>query len=371
MRIINYTLLVTILSVGCANQLPAQTALEALERTLDGPKEQGYLGLTAENVAGLTSGVRVLTVLKGAAAETGGLQPGDIINAVNGVVIRNMDTLGRSLANTHTGTKLSFTISRNTKRLELPITLTARPATAPVPNSEAVPLPPAPRQPSILSPAPARQRATLGVRVVSPTERRQPSATLGITRGAVIYSIQPGSAAARHGLPLGGVIVAVDGRRISSPTDLVRELSTARVGQTVELNYYLGLRQYRKRVTLGPEGAAPATGEQPLVLRPETTPPAGRSPLEELERRLTDNPPTPPGFETRVPAPVPPGPTELNPPLAPAPPAVDKSELSSLRKEVGELKTRIAELEKLVSKLTNAEKKSTSVSPALPDPASP
>ncbi len=370
MRTITCTLLVTILSFFCANPLPAQTALEALEQTLDSEKEQGYLGLTAENVDGLTSGVRVLTVLKGAAAESGGLQPGDIINAVNGVVIRNMDTLGRSLANTHTGTKLSFTISRNTKRLELPVTLGSRPATAPVPNSEAVPLPPAPRQPSILSPAPARQRATLGVRVVSPTERRQPSATLGITRGAVIYSIHPGSAAARHGLPLGGVIVAVDGRRISSPTDLVRELSTARVGQTVELNYYLGLRQYRKRVTLGPEVAAPATGEQPLVLRPET-PPVGRSPLEELERRLTDNPPTPPGFETRVPAPVPSGPTELNPPLAPAPPAVDKSELSSLRKEVGELKTRIAELEKLVSKLTNAEKKSTSVSPALPDPASP
>jgi hypothetical protein len=213
------------------------------------------------------------------------------------------------------------------------------------------------------------------VRVVSPGDRNRPVLGLSVTRGAVIYSITPGSPADRFGLPLGGVIVAIDGRRTYSPSDLVRELAKFRVGQTVELSYYVGVRQYRKRVTLAPSSMAPAAGDSPLVLRPESSAPTDSAALEELERRLggADVPPranNPGPSLTPSLTPQPP----LPPPVAsPAvtPPTVEKTDAKSLREEVVALQARVAELEKLVEKLVDAKQKTTSVSPADPDPTSP
>jgi hypothetical protein len=73
---------------------------------------------------------------------------------------------------------------------------------------------------------------------------------LPVRSGAMITAILEGSPADQAGLPLGAVIVALDGRRIDSPADLVAAIRTTPTDREVELSYYESDRLYRKRVHL-------------------------------------------------------------------------------------------------------------------------
>lgn len=75
---------------------------------------------------------------------------------------------------------------------------------------------------------------------------------LVVRSGALISSIEPGSAADQAGLPLGGVIVSFEGIRIDSPGELTELVRATRPGEIVELGYYEGPRMFRKRIQLGP-----------------------------------------------------------------------------------------------------------------------
>jgi hypothetical protein len=59
-------------------------------------------------------------------------------------------------------------------------------------------------------------------------------------------------------LPVGGVIVQVDGRSINSDDDLIAAIRAARPGQEIELTYYDGDRLGRKSVRLAEAGASPS-----------------------------------------------------------------------------------------------------------------
>ena len=93
------------------------------------------------------------------------------------------------------------------------------------------------------------------------TDEARAAYGLAARRGALITQIRPGSPADRAGLPLNGLIVMVDGRRIDSADDLVAFIRAARPGQEVEMGYYEGDVLRRKTVRLGPTavGFAPTT----------------------------------------------------------------------------------------------------------------
>lgn len=133
-------------------------------------------------------------------------------------------------------------------------------------------------------------RPLLGIKVGPVTEEVVRTQKLVVRRGAVITSIEQGSAADRAGLPLGAVIVAVDGRRIDSPDDLVAVIQATPAGRDLELTYYDRDKLARKRVHL-------AAGTASGMFAPATLPPAataaaplepGRSavPSTNLEREL-------------------------------------------------------------------------------------
>lgn len=54
-------------------------------------------------------------------------------------------------------------------------------------------------------------------------------------QGAVIRSIQQGGPAARAGLQINDVIVAIDGRRMADPAAVVSAIDRAGVGRTVQM----------------------------------------------------------------------------------------------------------------------------------------
>ncbi len=135
-----------------------------------------------------------------------------------------------------------------------------KPATDPLADPTApAPTDPATPDPAGLDPAaPAPTgRASLGIQVVPLNDetRLQYGVRSTARQGAVIVAVKPGSAADTEGLPIGGVIVSIDGQLVKNSDDLVDAISAARPGQEVELRYYHGDRISTKLVTLTPAAA--------------------------------------------------------------------------------------------------------------------
>jgi hypothetical protein len=224
-------------------------------------------------------------------------------------------------------------------------------------------------------PGNSHSRATLGIRVGPVTEELVRNQQLVVRKGAAITGIERGSAADRAGLPLGGVIVAFDGRRIDTPEDLAEAVQLARPGTDVELTYYDRNKLGRKKVHLAavPGGSVviPHQPNRPVTLPPPLAPPpASAAPPSNLERdlggggtrpllgkigKIIDGLATPPPPGTAPPA-APPPPPAQNFPTGP----VDVgSEIAALRQQLAELTKEVESLRKQVAALESqvSEKK--------------
>jgi len=311
----------------------AQPALGQLEQRLQGllnpapqggatdPNAGGYLGAELDDEGEQGRGVRVKSVKAGAPAEKSGLKANDLITAIDGKKITNLDDYDAN-AKRPPNAKLAFTIERDGRSQPLDVRL----GTKPPPTTEPAPgeIPPVPPTlsppgttpsggaPSLLPPTGSSSPPTLpspaapdsttrpGI-VAQPQEPRSPAsepppgasapgpapgpasggggASLGIKvapqselaaapgvrsrRGALIASVNQGSPADLAGLKAGALIVQMDGRSINSDDDLVAAIRAARPGQEVELTYYDGDRLGRKLVRLGQAGGGtspPAPG---------------------------------------------------------------------------------------------------------------
>jgi serine protease Do len=69
--------------------------------------------------------------------------------------------------------------------------------------------------------------------------------------GAVVLYVEPDGPADRAGLEEGDVITAVDGREIDKSHPLDKLLRRYKAGDTVEITYWRGDREYKVRVRLG------------------------------------------------------------------------------------------------------------------------
>ena len=216
--------------------------------------------------------------------------------------------------------------------LDLPPPPASTPSTLDPLNPAATTEPPAPGD---LSPAPApgAGRATLGISVVplTPETRIQYNVRATARQGAIIHSVRPGSPADLAGLPMGGVIVSIDGQLVKSSDDLAATVAAARPGQEVELRYMLeGDRVATKTVRLAPAAAAA------IVPGPTGS---GEGPnLREFEN-LAD-PATRPNPTTRADTRMPIGSTIANPSL-----------VKELHDEITLLTSRIESLEKRLNAL--------------------
>jgi hypothetical protein len=119
------------------------------------------------------------------------------------------------------------------------------------------------------------------------SEQAKQTYGLKTSRGALITAVRPGTPADRAGLPVGGVVVQLDGRRVDSSDDLVAMIQAAQPGQEIELTYFEGPRLQRKSVTLAPASGAAAPGGFPRLGSGIAGGMAGdRSLLGQAERRV-------------------------------------------------------------------------------------
>lgn len=232
-------------------------------------------------------------------------------------------------------------------RLERTLTQPAQPESLPAPNAGASENP-------RLAPPPTRPlagRPTLGVTVEPVTDAVARQRGLAVRRGALITAIVQGAPADRAGLPLGGVIVAVDGTRIDSSKELVEAIRAARIDRPIEISYYEGTRLYRKRVHLVPSvgdpilpapdvaadgsGAlAPPRTDRRFAPRDRNLNPLGDRPLLGRVGQIIDGLVAPAAGAAPVPL-----------------PAADDGEVAVLREQVATLQQQLAALQQRLAEV--------------------
>jgi hypothetical protein len=98
-------------------------------------------------------------------------------------------------------------------------------------------------------------KASLGIQVIPLNDETRSQYRTAARQGAVIVVVRPGSPADTAGLPIGGVVVSIDGQLVATADDLVEAINAARPGQEVELRYYQGDRLLTRTVRLAPAAA--------------------------------------------------------------------------------------------------------------------
>ncbi|HEY1466438.1 MAG TPA: trypsin-like peptidase domain-containing protein, partial [Acidimicrobiales bacterium] len=106
------------------------------------------------------------------------------------------------------------------------------------------------------SPAPAANKAYIGVSVQSVSPALQQQDHLTPAAGALVNSVQAGSPADQAGLKANDVIVSLNGSPISTASGLTTALHPLNPGDVVKVGFYRGSAQQTVSVTLGTNPAA-------------------------------------------------------------------------------------------------------------------
>jgi serine protease Do len=226
-------------SVGIGFAIPSNTVksvVAQLEKS--GKVTRGFIGVEAQAVnttmanalhlppaSGDDRGALVASVEPDSPAQTAGLQPGDVITAVNSHHIGNQRELALTVSEVPPGEVAKLTVVRNGQTKTMPITvatLSADQASGRVGNSPQ-------GSPSL----------GVGLQALTPNLRQQLSLPDTI-KGAVIAEVKQGSVAEQAGLQAGDVIVGVGDNAVGNPGE-----ATKAIRESLKDNQAVALRIIR------------------------------------------------------------------------------------------------------------------------------
>jgi serine protease Do len=211
-------------SIGIGFDVPAATAKQVIAQLKDkGMVTRAWLGVQVQPVS---AGIAESLGLKNAAgalvdeaqpdtpAAKAGIQPGDVITAVNGHDIKDSRSLAREISGMEPGSTAKLDILRKGASQTINVTLATMPGQH-------------------------EQQANAGSEDNGPT-RGVPHLGLSVapagdvagagSKGVVITAVDPDGPAAEHGLQSGDVILDVAGQSVGSVSDLRNVLSDAKSG---------------------------------------------------------------------------------------------------------------------------------------------
>ena len=223
-------------NIGIGFAVPSNTVRELLPQLRTGKITRGRIGVNVRPVPreavdelGLKSreGALVAAVSENGAAEKAGMEPGDVITAFNGKSVRNNNELVTLVTATRPGSTVPVRIVRDGKERTLNLTvdeldLEAEGNQARSRNTNAPPDDPEPT-------------VGFGITLQNITPQIARQLRLDSNNGAVITSVEQGSAAARAGLNEGDVILRVGRTAVSNRAEAERELARVPSGGTAFL----------------------------------------------------------------------------------------------------------------------------------------
>jgi serine protease Do len=236
-------------SVGIGFAIPSDTVRQIVAQLLtSGHVTRGYLGVEAQSVSKAMSaalhldsskGALVASVVPDSPAAKAGLQPGDVIQTVDGKTIADPRELAVDVAAEKPGTDAALDIIRDGQAKRITASLTTLPADGQDGN---------PAEPS--------KGIGLALAPLSPDMRSQ-FGLPGRTQGALVTSVLPGSPADEAGLQAGDVVLGVGTKAVSNPEEAAKAIRSATAG-----GHTAALRVLRDgRVSYVPVGTAAQSDE--------------------------------------------------------------------------------------------------------------
>ena len=201
-------------NIGIGFAIPANMARNVMSQLIEhGKVRRGRLGVTIQGITpalaesmGLsgTTGALVSDVEDGSPASKAGLQPGDVIIALNGESVKDSNVLRNEIAALQPGTDVKITVRRDGKEQVLTATL------AELKSAEVD--------------APGRRgddrEGAFGLAVEPLTAARARELGVQGSSGLVITNVSPGGRAAAAGLRPGDVIEQVDRKAVNNGDEL-------------------------------------------------------------------------------------------------------------------------------------------------------
>jgi serine protease Do len=210
-------------SAGVGFAVPINVAKEILPQLRDkGRVTRGWLGVQIQSVTddmartikGLPAdgkGAIVSDVTDDSPARKAGVQPGDVVLAVDEVQIEDNGTLSSYIARMAPGTTVRLSILRDGEKKVVPVTLGTFPDDSDEDDEEEE----------------EQARLGMGVQTLTPQVAEQLDLPRG-SKGVVVMSVEPGEEAEEAGLQRGDVIVSVNGREIDDVDSFSKAIDAAR-----------------------------------------------------------------------------------------------------------------------------------------------
>jgi serine protease Do len=216
-------------SVGIGFAIPASTAQRVVAELREhGRVERGWLGIAMQPIdedmaralrrGDNRDGVLVNQVQPSSPAARAGLQPGDVITAVNGQPVRAPRDLARSVGTTQPDHELRLTVMRDGRERQLTATVAANPQAQQAAADGG------------RGAMPAEGQVGLALAPLSP-DMRQRLGIEGDVHGVVVARVQPRSRAADSGLKAGDVILRIGSTAVDSPAAALEQLRAAQTAK--------------------------------------------------------------------------------------------------------------------------------------------
>ncbi len=223
-------------NMGIGFAMPINTVLDVLPQLRQGKVQRGVIGIQvntdpitpqAAEALGLRTpaGAVVTTVTEGGPADRGGMKPGDVIVEYNGKPVRDSSELVDLVVHTKPGTTVPIVVVRKGERQTLRVTVDELDLEAEAGGR-------APRRRESEEPT----SAGLGMELspLTPEMARRLDVPPG-QGGAVVRSVERRSPAANGNVQPGDVILEVNRRPVSSPSQVAREVERVPSGGVVTL----------------------------------------------------------------------------------------------------------------------------------------
>ena len=207
-------------SVGIGFAIPSNVARRVVADLREhGHVTRGWLGIAMQEITPALSkamglpaseGVLVDSVTPDSPAAHAGLEQGDVITAFNGQHIESPRDLAFAVADTPAGKSVDVSVMREGHSRTVEVTVGTEHA----------------QKLASANPGEAHGRLGLELSAVPEDQRQQ----LGISGGAVVANVNPGSPADESGLQSGDIILRVGQHKVTSPGDAVAQI---RAGENV------------------------------------------------------------------------------------------------------------------------------------------
>ncbi|MCB8875140.1 Do family serine endopeptidase [Acidisoma silvae] len=214
-------------SIGIGFAIPADTIKAIVAQIIkDGHVTRGFLGVEAQSIdagmaqalhlpgdsQGALNGALIAQIEPSSPAAKAGLQPGDVIQKVNGTVIHTPRDLAINIAGINPGQNANLSIVRNGKTQDVSVEIAQLKSKVAANKSG--------------SPASSQGGVGLALAPLTPDLRGQLGVPDG-TDGAVVAQVRPNSPADQAGIQQGDVVLGVNSAAIGSPNQAASAIHAA------------------------------------------------------------------------------------------------------------------------------------------------